>query len=455
VANELKLTDGSRIAVIGGGPAGSFFSYFALSMAERMGLDIALDIYESRDYSSPGPPGCNMCGGIISETLVQMLATEGIDLPPVVVQRGVDSYLLHMDVGSVRINTPLQEKRIGAVHRGAGPKGMQEAKWLSFDGFLLSLANDKGAQIIQGRVDEVAWENGRPKLKTKTGSFEEYDLLAVTTGVNSATLKLFEEMSLGYKAPEAAKTFICEYYLGEETVEKYLGTSMHTFLLKIPRLEFAAIIPKGDYATVCMLGKKIDKELVDTFLNTPEVKQVFPEKWQPQGEACRCFPKMYLRGAKQPYADRLVFIGDSGISRLYKDGIGAAYRTAKAAATTVVFEGISKQDLKKHYMQACNRMDTDNKIGALIFKVVHIIQQMRFSRRGILRMVATEQTKDGKKRMMSLVLWDMFTGSAPYKEVFIRTFHPYFIGGLIKNLLIGIWPSKKAQHKEESWQQEP
>ena len=44
-----------------------------------------------------------MCGGIISETLVQTLATEGIELPPNVVQRGVDSYFLHMDVGSVKI----------------------------------------------------------------------------------------------------------------------------------------------------------------------------------------------------------------------------------------------------------------------------------------------------------------------------------------------------------------
>ena len=189
----MNLSDGSRVAVIGGGPAGSFFSYFLLSMAERVGLELKVDIYESRDYSVPGPPGCNMCGGIISETLVQMLATEGIELPPAVVQRGVDSYLLHMDVGSVRINTPLKEKRIGAVYRGAGPKGMKETKWLSFDGFLLSLAHDKGAQIIQERVDEITWDNGHPQVKTKKGSVAQYDLLAVTTGVNSATLKLFEE----------------------------------------------------------------------------------------------------------------------------------------------------------------------------------------------------------------------------------------------------------------------
>jgi hypothetical protein len=36
----LQLDDGSQIAVIGGGPAGSFFSYFLLDIAERVGIDI-------------------------------------------------------------------------------------------------------------------------------------------------------------------------------------------------------------------------------------------------------------------------------------------------------------------------------------------------------------------------------------------------------------------------------
>ena len=132
---DLKLDDGSRIAVIGGGPAGSFFSYFLLAMTERVGFDVQVDIYESRDFSKSGPTGCNMCGGIVSESLVQALAAEGIDLPPTVVQRGIDSYFLHMDVGSVKIETPLHEKRIAAVFRGGGPKGSQNNEWDSFDGY--------------------------------------------------------------------------------------------------------------------------------------------------------------------------------------------------------------------------------------------------------------------------------------------------------------------------------
>ena len=104
-SSSLVLDSGARVAVIGGGPAGSFFSYYILDMAERMGIEIEVDVYEPRDFSRPAPHGCNMCGGIISETLVQNLAADGINLPSSVVQRGLDSYMLHTDVGKVRIDT--------------------------------------------------------------------------------------------------------------------------------------------------------------------------------------------------------------------------------------------------------------------------------------------------------------------------------------------------------------
>jgi flavin-dependent dehydrogenase len=137
---HLRLDDGSRVAVVGGGPAGSLFTYFLLSMAETVGLELEVDIFEPRHFVHSGPAGCNHCGGIVSESLVQLLAAEGINLPPSVVQRGIDSYVLHMDVGTVRIETPLQEKRIAAVFRGNGPRDKPLADLESFDRYLQSAA---------------------------------------------------------------------------------------------------------------------------------------------------------------------------------------------------------------------------------------------------------------------------------------------------------------------------
>ena len=139
----MTLQDGSRIAVIGAGPAGSMFSYFLLNMAELVALDVSVDIFEPRHFCHRGPAGCNHCGGVVSEMLVQRLATEGIVLPDDVVQRGMESYTLHMDVGDVEIATPLMEKRIAAVYRGNGPRNSEPLDTLSFDGYLLGLAQQK------------------------------------------------------------------------------------------------------------------------------------------------------------------------------------------------------------------------------------------------------------------------------------------------------------------------
>jgi flavin-dependent dehydrogenase len=441
----LSLNDNSHVAVIGAGPAGTFFSYFLLGMAERVGMEIQVDLFESRDFAKSGPTGCNMCGGIISESLVQTLATEGINLPSNVIQRGIDSYVLHMDVGSVRIETPLQEKRIGAVHRGAGPRGIQEAQWDSFDGFLLKLATEKGANLVSGRVDEIRWEDGRPSVKVRGGQSSAYDLLVAAVGVNSATLKLFQDLDVKYVPPHTTKTYICEYALGKKTIEDYLGSSMHTYLLKIPRLEFAAMIPKGEYATVCMLGKKMDKQLVQSFLNTPEVKRCLPSDWDSQQEVCRCLPKINIKGSDQPFGDRLIFVGDCGVSRLYKDGIGAAYKTAKAAATTAIFTGISEEALRKRFWPACQKLEHDNRIGKWIFSSVGLIQSFPFARRAILRMVSSEQQNKGRPQRMSTALWDLFTGSAPYREVLLRMVHPYFWSRLIWNILIELWPFRSRK----------
>mgnify|MGYP001352834335 CR=1 FL=1 len=445
----LFLDNGSRVAVIGGGPAGSLFTYFLFEMADRIGMELAVDIYEPRDFTKPGPQGCNMCGGIISESLVQLLATEGINLPSSVVQRGIDSYVLHMDVGTVRIEPTRREKRIAAVHRGGGPRGIVESRWDSFDAHLLELAKGRGAQVHHERVEGIDRNGGKPRVTTTKGTSTGYDLLVGAVGVNTGALKLFEEMGAGYRGPGTTKTYICELFLGERTIKTYFGNAMHMFLLNLPRLEFAALIPKGDYVTLVMLGTGIDKSLVDAFFSAPEVLRCFPADWSPPADSCRCSPAINISAAVKPFADRMVLIGDSGVSRLYKDGIGGAYRTAKAAARTAVFDGVAEDDFRKGYLPVCRALSMDNGIGKVVFGITTLIQKTTILRKGLLRMTAAEQESRKWHPRMSDVLWDTFTGSAPYKDVFLRALHPVFLGRLLYETLMGALPARREGGKKE------
>lgn len=433
------LHDGSRVAVIGAGPAGSMFSYFLINMADTVGLDISVDIYEPRLFRRCGPAGCNHCGGIVSESLVQRLATEGIALPDDIVQRGIESYTLHMDVGDVDIATPLQEKRIAAVYRGNGPRDSEPLDTRSFDGYLLELARQKGANVITRLVTDVRRDADSMQVHCGSRYTASYDLVAVATGVNSRLAEILENRAGEIRRPRRTKTFICEYRLGRDRIRDVFGHSMHVFLLDIPRLEFAALIPKGDYVTLCLLGDDIDEELMERFFSAPEVRNCFPDGIIPD-HVCHCYPRINTRPAEPAYSDGLIMIGDCGATRLYKDGIGASYRMAKAAAKTVIFHGISAADFEAYYAPYCRTVSRDNDIGKVVFGFGGLVQRSRFARRGVLRMTANEQGRTEGPRPMSGVLWDLFSGSASYTSVFLRTLHPAYIGSLFWNLVAANLP---------------
>lgn len=93
----------------------------------------------------------------------------------------------------------------------------------------------------------------------------------------------------------------------------------------------------------------------------------------------------------------------------------AGYRTAKAAATTAILHGISSEDFRRHYLPVCEAISSDNRIGKFIYALNDWLFSLRFARRGVLRMVLVDQRRAGLDRPMSTVLWDIFTGSAPYR----------------------------------------
>ena len=438
---DFALRDGSRIAVVGGGPAGSFFSYFLLNMAEAIDMDVEVDIFEPRSFQYCGPAGCNHCGGIVSESLVQILAAEGIVLPSGVVQRGVESYVVHMDVGDVSIESPVHEQRIAALYRGNGPREGCDTELESFDDFLQGLVTEKGANIVRKLITGVEFRDGLPFLDFADGVGETYDLVTVAAGVNSNFIKLLNDLPEDYQPPKTTRGYICEFRSSKEEILRILGRSVHVFLLDIPRFEFAAIIPKGEFATVVMVGEDLDQELVHAFLNDPVVRRAFPTDTVPC--VCSCSPLINLGARKRPYGDRIVMVGDSGVTRLYKDGIGAAFRTGKAAATTALFHGVSAEEFGQHYWPACKRIVNDNRVGKVMFATNTVMKNSRLTRKAMLCMSQKEQDTAGARPHMSSLLWNMFTGSAPYVEMFRGTMHPGFIYNLMKSVASSLLPDSR------------
>lgn len=438
-ADSLVLDNGAKIAVIGGGPSGSFFSIFAMKMAKMLGKEINVTIFDPKDFRKDGPGGCNRCGGIISELLVQTLAVEGINLPNSVVRKGINSYKLHTELGGSYIATPDFEKTIATVYRGGGPKGMAGADVESFDDFLLSQAVKEGAAFEQLRVDRCEYRNGRPVVFSQGRDLMEADLVVGAFGVNSTTGRIFEDMNFGYKEPVSVSAAIAEIKMDEDVVAEHFGNSIHLFLVPDRDIKFAAMIPKGPYVTLCMLGKNIDTKRLDGFLQNRLVQELLPDD-SLYSIACRCIPKMNVKAPKKPFADRVVMCGDSGSTRLFKDGLGAAYVMGKAVAKTAVFEGVGTGHFHKHYYPVYRDIIIDNYFGTVLYTVIEQYRRWKILTRAMLNVVEKEQKDaDNREKILSSILWDMFTGNERYKTVFRKSLkvrmHIDMWEGLFKGLI--------------------
>ena len=433
MADPFSLEDGSRIAVIGGGPTGSFFSIFALKMAKMMGKDLNVTIYEPKDFTRDGPAGCNRCGGVISELLVQNLAVEGIILPESLVQRGINSYNLYTAHGKVLIETPTFERTIATIYRGGGPKGTTGKDKESFDNFLLNAAVREGAVHAPLKIDRIEYKNGRPVLFSKDEKISEPELVVGAIGVKSNTSKIFEEMGFGYKRPETVTAAIAEIDIEGHTVSEIFGNSVHLFLLPMKGIKFAAMIPKGAYVTVCILGQNMNINSVSEFLDHTVVKSILPKDGLFKIE-CRCLPKMNVQAPVSPFTDRVVLCGDAGSTRLFKDGIGAAYIMGKAAARTAVFQGVGKEHFLKEYYPVYKSIINDNLFGKFLFSVTDIVKKYKALTKGMLAVVQKEQEDTDNQKVMSSILWDMFTGNERYKNIFMRSMNGQMNLGLMSRV---------------------
>ena len=131
------------------------------------------------------------------------------------------------------------------------------------------MAVGQGARVVNRLINGTYRTGGRPGLEFAGGGEQDYDLVAVASGVNSNFIDLLAGLDENYTRPKTTRAYICEFRSTEEEVLRHLGRSVHVFLLSIPRFEFAAIIPKGPFATVVMVGEDLDQELVHEFLSDP------------------------------------------------------------------------------------------------------------------------------------------------------------------------------------------
>ncbi len=434
--NNLFLKNGSKIAIIGGGPAGSFFAHFASQYAAEMGIDVSIKIFDRKSFCQRGPRGCNMCAGVISENLFNKLEEEGINIAEFCVQRKIECYCFHTQDDGVFLHHPVpgHTPKIVTVFRGNGPVQSPHEGNVSFDDFLLNHVKKQGVEIIFEIVKRLklpSKKGGPVKVifgEGKSGKEFEADLVVGAFGVNTGMMEKIGQMDFGYRPPKTVRTCQCEIMLSPEHIEKAFGNNVFVFALGKKELKFASITPKADYVTVNLVGRQdlTRNNLID-FLNHQAVKRLMPKDWEIPKSFCMCISKIPVSYAKHPYTDRIVVLGDASISRSYKSGIESAFNMAKLSAYTAFKCGVSEKALMNGYFKPAKRvLARDNLYGIMMLKINDFLSSQRQIANTNIRIIKSDKDKETANQINE-ILWNMLTGNVPYKEIFYKAMKPRLV----------------------------
>ncbi len=443
ITEELKIYDGMRIAVIGGGPGGAFFALKALKLAKEKGINCAITIINGKNFLKPGPPGCNMCAGVISEILCQKLEECGIEIPENVIQRKIEGYVFETVFLDYPLPHPFRENKIATVFRGSGPQHPENIKIESFDSFLLELAENNGAQVISALVQSIKLPKDQSKgIELVCSHHSEQftlisDVIVGAPGLNTVLAEKFSSLGFGYQLPKALKTCQAELEMDTEKIKETFDNKILIFALGIENIRFAAMIPKESYVTLSIIPKRDAKvEDIEKFLCYPKVREKLPEGLDISMQRCLCLPKINISSCRKPYTDRVVIIGDASISRFYKNGIESAFLSASLAADTIFHHGFSEKDFHRYYFKPLKKeIGHDNLYGHLLFGFFNIISAFESLTR-IFLLVASHPEGGKSARIAQDILWNLFTGNISYRKILIRLLNPILQLELIRTAFL-------------------
>ena len=466
--SPVRLEDGSRIGIVGGGPAGSFFAIDVLRRAKAEQRSIHVTIIEkkreSRCQDSSLQPtqreGCNYCAGIISPRMFDVLKETGLALPDDVINGNITALTVQGEWKHIVLDVPAG-RRMVVVYRGSKPWGRQ-GRYSNLDSFLLDRAAEEGADVIAGEVQDLHYaESGKTVLhystpgdKASLDQVLETDFTVLACGVNQIPGMKLENARIfsnlqgiipRFRPPRTRKALIAEVDVKDERFMRRVQDELFIaeYGSRDLSIEMASLIPKGKFMTVVLIGPTVDRcsggsqsfDIINRFLELPHIRRLLP-RGSAVASACMCNPNMTVGVAREPVGRRVAVIGDMATSRLYKDGIHSAHRMASALAGTVMDLGVDRKSLRRGYLPVVRDLTIDNRFGRLVFLINRMTFRSRILGRVLYQAVLIERkTRPENKRRLEQILWKIASGEDSYKSIMASMLHP----GAIRSILVGGW----------------
>jgi flavin-dependent dehydrogenase len=443
----VQLQKGSKIIVIGGGPAGALFAIHLLTHATQAGLEICVTLIDKKVIQPAGKlpctlTGCNSCAGIISPRLNNALEKSGLSLP----NELVCEKFSHIWIHGLWKNFPLKlpsNQHMYSVFRGALPLD-REKQTDGLDSFLLNQARTRGAAVMTGEVTDIhATVPEKPRVTVVDGSGKatviEADFVAIATGIQplqgdvrerDPVFRSFRRINPGFTPPNTRPALICELKPGRAYLRSYMHKEIYFIVSGSKKLglDHVSLVPKGDYLTMALVGDRIDKasspkesrKIIQDLLLQPHCRTILPHiTLDNTPVTCSCTSYMVTAPSKRAVCDRIAVVGDALGSRLYRDGLYSAFVSAAALAETVINKGVDEKSLASGYERVIHWLRTDTDAARRVIGWIQSVLKSPFLSRILYQTFATEmKRKDRSQRPVGKVLLDVGSGVADYADVY-------------------------------------
>lgn len=411
---SIDLPEGSRVAIVGGGPGGVACGLMLERLGREAGRPMELTILEGKQFS--GARHHNLCAGVLTPPLPELMA-ERLDVPfPMhLAQRELAGYILH----SPHHQLVLDEREASVALRR-----------VQFDNYMLECARSRGINMVRARVVDLDFHADRVVVYTE-GSPLEADVVVGAFGMDEGTAAVFARATR-YRPPAALTSIVTRFHPGPDGMAAF-GSYIHAYLSNVPGIEFGAVTPKDNHLTINIAGGSVSDEHMAAFLERSEVKAVLPNfvRWG-RGDPTdlEAFKGRFPCSlAQHYYGERYVTVGDAaGLVRAFKGkGVTSAVMTGIRAAETIFNVGVSEAAFRAHYAAANRDITGDLLYGKSMRELVRLASGL-----GMLDPVLRAGKQSDALRN---ALFGAVSGHLPYREVYRDMFRPDAVAAILKAMV--------------------
>jgi flavin-dependent dehydrogenase len=399
------LQDNGHVVIIGGGPGGATCAIALCQLAQRLGRDIRVTVYEGKTFA--GERHYNQCVGVVSPPFRQILEGEmGIPFPWHLVQRRINAYVLHGERRCLTLPDTSDEPSY-ALRR------------VMFDAYLLEQVQEAGAEVIHSRVTDVEIGDDTVIIYSESDN-RRADVVVGAFGLDAGTASALARTT-PYRPPRFLDSIVTKIHPPSNHPEIEPAPAgqipvgrIHAFLPATPHIEFAAISPKANHLTVNIAGAHASAAWMDYFLQGPARKLLsFADLERPRNPRDLRYYKgrFPISVAKGFYGNRYITIGDAaGLVRAFKGkGINSACLTGLWAARAIMTVGISARAFERSYVCDCQEILCDIPYGHLVRHLV--INASRLRQVDMALALAEDHIA------LRQALFDAVSGHRPYRSI--------------------------------------